>query len=197
MLWPSTYNTDGKAIRKLSRKKGVYVLCDLDSIPIYVGKSDSKKEGIQSRVRRHLTSARSDVIANRQIDIWEIAWVWAYPVDDSGEIPSLENTIFHYYDPQHPLMNGKVPPKPAGTLAVPNPTQIVQVMSDKEIAEKRDPALRLPRQAEHYSQIVGHFLAVKDSKNIARAMNSHFQRLAKYHRELLGLATHAEVGGDD
>ena len=27
--------------------------------------------------------------------------------------------------------------------------------------EKKDPALRLPRQAEHYSQIVGHFLAVK------------------------------------
>ena len=33
-----------------------------------------------------------------------------------------------------------------------------------EIHEKRDPALRLPRQAEHYSQIVGHFLAVKNSR---------------------------------
>ena len=58
-------------------------------------------------------------------------------------------------------------------------------MSDGEIAEKRDPALRLPRQAEHYSQIVGHFLAVKNSREIARAMNSHFERLAKYHKDLL------------
>jgi hypothetical protein len=36
-------------------------------------------------------------------------------------------------------------------------------MADAEIAEKRDPVLRLPRQAKHYSQIVGHFLAVKNS----------------------------------
>ena len=49
--------------------------------PIYVGQS---VDGIRSRVNRHLTSARSDIIANRQIDVWEIAWVWAYPVAIEG-----------------------------------------------------------------------------------------------------------------
>ena len=73
--------------------------------------------------------------------------------------------------------------------------QKVQVMTDAEIAEKKDPALRLPRQAEHYSQIVGHFLAVKNSKEIAGAIQAHFERLQKYHRELLGLAT--DVEGDN
>ena len=67
-------------------------------------------------------------------------------------------------------------------------------MADDEISEKKDPALRLPRQAEHYSQIVGHFLAVKNSKEIAGAIQAHFERLQKYHKELLGLAT--EVEGD-
>ena len=67
-------------------------------------------------------------------------------------------------------------------------------MSDAEIAEKKDPALRLPRQAEHYSQIVGHFLAVKNSSEIAGAIQAHFERLQKYHRPLLGLAI--EVEGD-
>ena len=67
-------------------------------------------------------------------------------------------------------------------------------MSDAEIAEKKDPALRLPRQAEHYSQIVGHFLAVKNSREIAGAIQAHFERLQKYHRQLLGLAV--EVEGD-
>jgi hypothetical protein len=67
-------------------------------------------------------------------------------------------------------------------------------MADAEIEEKRDPALRLPRQAEQYSQIVGHFLAVKNSKEIAVAIQAHFQRLHKYHRELLKYAT--EVEGD-
>jgi len=73
--------------------------------------------------------------------------------------------------------------------------QKVQVMTDAEIAEKKDPALRLPRQAEHYGQIVGHFLAVKNSKEIAAAIEAHFERLEKDHRELLGLATNLE--GDD
>jgi hypothetical protein len=67
-------------------------------------------------------------------------------------------------------------------------------MSDDEILEKLDPALRLPRQAEHYSQIVGHFLAVKNSKEIAVAIQAHFQRLSKYHRQLLGRAQ--EIEGD-
>jgi hypothetical protein len=62
------------------------------------------------------------------------------------------------------------------------------VMSDIEIAEKLDPALRLPRQAEHYSQIVSHFLAVKNSKEIAGAIQAHFERLRRYHQQLLGLA---------
>ncbi len=182
-----------KAVAKLTNKIGVYVLCDLDDVPIYVGQS---VDGIRSRVRRHLTSARSDIIANRQIDVWEIAWVRAFPVDDRDEIAIIENTIFHYYDSRQPLMNGKVPPKPTRELAFPEPAQIIQVMSDGEIAEKRDPALRLPRQAEHYSQIVGHFLAVKNSREIARAMNSHFERLAKYHKDLLGRAIEMEDGAD-
>jgi hypothetical protein len=118
-------------------------------------------DGIRSRVNRHLTSARSDIIANRQIDVWEIAWVWAYPVKDKAEIGVLEDDLFHAFNAKSALMNGKVPKPLAIRARPPDPSQTVQVMSDPEIAEKKDPALRLPRQAEHYSQIVGHFLAVR------------------------------------
>ena len=89
-------------------------------------------------------------------------------------------------------MNGRVPPAPTQQSDIPEPAQIVQVMADSEIEEKRDLALRLPRQAEHYSQIVGHFLAVKNSREIAGAIHAHFQRLQKYHRELLNLAVNIE-----
>jgi hypothetical protein len=54
---------------------------------------------------------------------------------------------------------------------------------------------RLPRQAAHYAQIVGHFLEVKESKEIARAMAAHFQRLARYHETLLGIG--ASVAADE
>lgn len=180
-----------RAVASLTAKIGVYVLCDLDQVPIYVGQST---DGIRARVRRHLTSARSDIIANRQIDVWEIAWVWTYPVETKADIGRLEDALFHHYDKKSALMNGKLPPKPKGKFVLPKPAQVVQVMSNEEIAEKKEAALRLPRQAEHYSQIVGHFLAVKNSKEIARAIQAHFVRLQRYHRTLLNLAT--DVEGD-
>jgi hypothetical protein len=180
-----------KAVRSLTNQIDCYILCDLNNVPIYVGQST---DGIRARVNRHLTSARSDIIANRQIDVWEIAWVWAYPVEDRSTIGEIEDALFHNFHKTSALMNGKVPKKPSTRLRPPQPDQVVQVMSDVEIAEKRDPALRLPRQAEHYSQIVGHFLAVKYSKEIAGAIQAHFERLQKYHRELLRLAT--DIEGD-
>jgi GIY-YIG catalytic domain len=183
-----------RAVSTLINDMGVYILCDLDDVPMHVGQS---KDGIRNRARRHLTSARSDIISNRQIDVWEIAWVRAYAVSKKEDIDPLEAALFHFYDRKNSLMNGQVPGLPAVPISMPAPTQIMQVMSDAEIAEKRDPALRLPRQAEHYSQIVGHFLAVKNSKEIARAMNSHFERLSRYHRELLGQAIETEDGGSE
>ena len=184
-----------RAVRRLTNKIGCYVLCDLDQIPIYVGQS---VDGIRARVNRHLTSARSDIIANRQVDVWEIAWVWAYPVEDREDIGPLENALFHEFHPKSALMNGKVPKQKTSRAELPKPLQAVQVMADAEIMEKKDPALRLPRQAEHYSQIVGHFLAVKNSKEIAGAIQAHFERLQKYHRQLLGLAEEVEGdSGDD
>lgn len=180
-----------RAVRTLTNDIGCYVLCDLDEVPIYVGQS---VDGIRARVNRHLTSARSDIIANRQIDVWEIAWVWAYPVRNKADISPLEDILFHNFHKRSALMNGKAPKPSTNEAKSPEPSQRVQVMSDAEIAEKKDPALRLPRQAEHYSQIVGHFLAVKNSREIAGAIQAHFDRLQKYHQQLLGLAV--EVEGD-
>jgi hypothetical protein len=140
-----------------------------------------------------LTSARSDIIANRQIDVWEISQVWTYPVNSREEIGPLEAVLYHHFDPQSQLMNGTVPPVPPPGSVVPEPAQKITVMNPEEIAEKRDPVQRLPRQAAHYAQIVGHFLEVKQSKQIARAMSAHFQRLSRYHNSLLGIA----IEGDD
>lgn len=182
-----------RAVSELTNAVGVYVLCDLDQIPMYVGQS---KDGIRSRVRRHLTSARSDIIANRQIDVWEIAWVWAFPVE-RNEIDNLEAMLYWHYHQINPLMNGSVPARPLIPAPVPAPAQVVKVMADSEIVEKRDTALRLPRQAEHYSSIVGHFLAVKNSRQVARAMHAHFERLRRYHSQMLNLASDEETSGEE
>ena len=160
----------------------MYALCDLDAVPIYVGQST---DGIQSRVRRHLTSARSDVIANRQIDVWEVGFVWAWPVTNEKHIPALEAHLFHRYHAASPLMNGSLPEYPdALPFDEPEKTE-VQVVEDAELARRRDPAYRLPRQAEHFTRLVDHILNVKDSGELRRALVAHYARLSSYYDDFL------------
>jgi len=168
-----------KAVGTLTTQIGVYILADLDNVPLYVGQST---DGI----RRHLTSARSDIIANRQIDIWEVAFVWEYPVENKADMGALEAALFHHFDKNSRLMNGTIPSVPDMAFALPDRSNIVQVMPDDEMLEKKDSEQRLPRQAKHYADIVSHFLAVKNSSQIARAMDAHFERLSKYHTSMLG-----------
>lgn len=175
------------ALTTLTNEVGVYALCDLDGTPIYVGQS---VDGIRARVNRHLTSARSDIIANRQIDVWEIAYVKAWPAANSSDIPDLEATLFNVFNSNKTLMNGSilklsVPiPNP-----LPEPLQTVQVMSDDDIKVRRDPMLRLPRQIEHIGRLVDHILSVKDSSQLRRSLNAHFERLEGYRRALLQQGT--------
>jgi hypothetical protein len=179
----------GQQVAGIPTDVGVYVLCDLDQVPIYVGQSGGGKSGggIRGRVQRHLTSARSDVIANRQIDVWEIAFVWAYPAD-KGHIPALEAHLFAQFHHNSPLMNGAVLPDP-GPLAFPPPEPIrIQVMTDEEIEIRKHPALRLPRQARHYERLLDHIVNVKDAKELRLALVAHFDRLQRYHRAFLEAA---------
>src|SRR5262245_29325077 len=95
----------------LTREIGVYAICDLDNIPIYVGQTVSKKErGIIGRVRRHLTSARSDLIGNRQLDPWELAFVRAWPVQNEDDVTELERLVHQAYG--ETIVAGRLLPPP-------------------------------------------------------------------------------------
>jgi hypothetical protein len=171
------------ALKELTNEIGVYALCDLDEVPIYVGQS---VDGIRARVNRHLTSARSDIIANRQIDVWEIAYVKAWPVETVFDISYLEAVLFKTFNSAKTLMNGSIP-ELARTMppAVPEPAQTVQVMSDSDIEVRRDPMLRLPRQIEHIGRLVDHILSVKNSAQLRRSLVAHFERLDAYRKAFL------------
>ncbi len=162
---------------------GVYALCDLDEVPIYVGQS---VDGIRKRVRRHLTSARSDIIANRQVDVWEIAYVWAWPCESQNTINSLEAFLFHQFNTRSRLMNGTIPANPEA-LPFPSPEKArIQIMPDEEIDIRRNPSRRLPRQSQFYFQLVDHILNVKDSPELRRSLSAHFDRLSRYHQHFIG-----------
>lgn len=169
------------ALQALTDNVGVYALCDLDSVPVYVGQS---VDGIRSRVRRHLTSARSDVIANRQIDVWEIAYVWAWPVKAVNCIAPLESRLFNEFDAETRLMNGKALAPPDHSVQVPE-KQIVQVIEENERMTRLDPALRLPRQIQQYNLLVDYILNVKDAKHLKRSLDAHFERLVRFHKTFM------------
>ena len=161
---------------------GVYALCDLDAVPIYIGQST---DGIRSRVRRHLTSARSYVIANRQIDVWEVAFVWAWPMEDVGQIDVVEAKLFHQFDKQSRLMNGSVPAKPKGKVAMPNKVEL-QVLPDEEIVLRQGARQRFPRQSQQVALLLDYILETYDKRHLRRSLHAHFERLARYYRNFQG-----------
>lgn len=148
---------------------------------IYVGKSlRGKAEGIRPRIRRHLTSARSDVVANRQLDVWEVAYVWAWPVENEDELTHLEAQLFHKFDRQSSLVNGTVPPEPTNLIAEPKIID-VQVMTDAEIEVRRQPRYRFPRQVQQFNQLLDYILHTKDESHLRRALDVHFRRVERFY----------------
>lgn len=169
-----------KQLSGLTNNVGVYALCDLDEVPIYIGQST---DGIRKRVQRHLTSARSDVIANRLIDVWEVAFVWAWPMPGATrkQIGDLERHLANRYHKLKPLMNGKILPPPANTPENIPQVERVEILPVEEIDKRKDPLLRLPRQMEHFTNLFSHILEVKDKEDLRRALRAHFERLSAYY----------------
>lgn len=183
------------SLRNLTDNVGVYALCDLDKTPIYIGQS---ADGIRTRVNRHLTSARSDVIANRQLDIWEICEVWAWPIGEKlpsstpdnekrsqkKTINNLEDYLINHYNVENPLVNGKLPTTTDIESAIPE-KQIVEIMSSDERNLRLDPSRRLPRQLEHLTNLFSHILEVKNNSEQRRMLRVHFNRTKAYYENFM------------
>lgn len=181
-----------KAVATLTGQIGVYGLIDLDGVPLYIGQS---VDGIRQRVQRHLTSARSDIIANRQIDIWEVAEVWAWPVEDRSQISPLEAGLFAHFDAISALMNGSIPHSDS-PAPYRSPAQIVEILGADDRRIRLDPSVRLPRQIEQYQRLVDHILVVKDAAHLRRSVDAHYARLSRYHAAFLH-RDDAPLGSED
>jgi hypothetical protein len=56
---------------------GCYAFYDYDGEPIYVGQTN---ERLRTRVRRHLTNQRTDAVAMRILDVFEVAEIELWPL---------------------------------------------------------------------------------------------------------------------
>jgi hypothetical protein len=76
---------EGRAVG--NAKYGVYAFYDFDREPIYVGQTN---EQLRTRVRRHLTNQRTDAVAMRVLDIFEVASLQMWPLWDLEGVTAAE-----------------------------------------------------------------------------------------------------------
>ena len=70
---------DGQGRKAGDCTRGVYLFIDYDGEPIYVGQTTEK---LRTHIRRHLTNQRTDAVAMRVLDPFEVAEVEMWPFWD-------------------------------------------------------------------------------------------------------------------
>lgn len=145
-----------------SSKWGVYAFYDYDGEPIYVGQTN---EQLRVRVQRHLTNQRTDAVAMRILDIFEVAEIEIWPLWDLADKPAkdkeallalnaaeytaylgaIENSRFRA------ILNEKIPPV---SDPVQLPASLRRPLVSEETREEREhPDIRIARRAETISRL--------------------------------------------
>ncbi|MFI9053396.1 GIY-YIG nuclease family protein [Streptomyces anulatus] len=141
---------------------GCYAFYDYDGEPIYVGQTN---EQLRTRVRRHLTNQRSDAVAMRILDVFEVAEMELWPLweleglskkDESARrrLDALEYSAYLQSIEQskfNAILNEKIPPRSERTELP--PSRRFQLISDETREERGHPDIRIARRAETLSRL--------------------------------------------
>jgi GIY-YIG catalytic domain-containing protein len=93
LLSEALNETDDEGRKWADAKWGVYAFYDYEGEPIYVGQTN---EQLRVRVRRHLTNQRTDAVAMRVLDVFEVAELAFYPLWDYQTTPGNDPTARKY-----------------------------------------------------------------------------------------------------
>lgn len=158
--------TDASGRKWADARWGCYAFYDYDGEPIYVGQTN---EQLRTRVRRHLTNQRTDAVAMRILDVFEVAEMELWPlwefdgvaktggpdgeraqrrldaVEYSAYLRAIETSRFHA------ILNEKIPPASA-RVALPASGRFLLV-SEQTRRERGHPDVRIARRAETLSRL--------------------------------------------
>ena len=147
-------------------KWGCYAFYDYDKQPIYVGQTI---ERLRVRVGRHLTNQRTDVVAMRILDVFEVAEVELFPLWEyqevttrSPEFPAAKRHLdaleFALYQKViqkslfQAVLNEQLPRNPGPLDSLP-PSLRFSVAGGATRAEREHDDVRLARRAETISRL--------------------------------------------
>jgi len=145
-----------------SSQWGVYAFYDYDGEPIYVGQTN---EQLRVRVQRHLTNQRTDAVAMRILDVFEVAEIELWPLwnlsgyarkdaDARAQLDAAEYTA--YLDAIansrfKAILNEKIPPV-SEPITLP-PSLRRTLIDPKMRVERGHPDIRIARRAETISRL--------------------------------------------
>lgn len=153
---------DGEGRRWADAQWGVYAFYDYDGEPIYVGQTN---EQLRTRVRRHLTNQRTDAVAMRILDVFEVADLEIWPIwelegtsrsdpaaraqlnalEYSAYLAAIEASRFKA------ILNEKIPPE---SDLVPLPASFrASLISQAARTLRGHPDIRIERRAETISRL--------------------------------------------
>ncbi|MFF0909729.1 GIY-YIG nuclease family protein [Microbacterium enclense] len=120
LLSEALASTDSASGKQLGSCIGVYAFYDYDGEPIYVGQT---AENFRTRIGRHLTGQRSDTLAYRILDPFEVAEMQLWPAEylrgDPQKVAKLNALEYSVYinaiddSKYHAILNEKIPPRSA------------------------------------------------------------------------------------
>lgn len=153
-------STDPASGKKMRSCIGVYAFYDYDGEPIYVGQTT---ENFGTRIGRHLTGQRSDTLAYRILDPFEVADMELWPIDHARALPvedrrrAVDALEYSAYlsaiekSKYRAILNEKIPPV-SPVVELPNshrfPLVPVEMRPDRE-----HPDVRIARRAETLARV--------------------------------------------
>lgn len=149
---------DPASCKKLGSCMGVYAFFDYDGEPIYVGQT---WENFSTRVGRHLRGQRSDTLAYRILDPFEVAEMELYPVESlrsdkekRSRLDAIEYSVYRSAianSSYGAILNEKIPPV-SGLVELPDCYRFSLV--PQEMREDREhPDIRIARRAETLARV--------------------------------------------
>lgn len=160
LLRDAMRETDLTSGKTLGNCIGVYAFYDYDGEPIYVGQT-WEKFGI--RVARHLTGQRTDTVAYRILDPFEVAEMELYPAMDLLGLPNSEKVsqinAIEYSAYCHAIenskyraiLNEKIPPI-SPRVELPKSYRFNLIPEDMR-GERDHPDVRIARRAETLARV--------------------------------------------
>lgn len=151
---------DPESGKTLNSCIGVYAFYDYDGEPIYVGQTT---EDFGTRIGRHLRGQRSDTLAYRILDPFEVAEMELWPLESARNLSRLEKTRaldrleYSVYmeairqSRYQAILNEKIPPR-SSEVELPASYRF-PLVADEMRQERDHPDVRIARRAETLARV--------------------------------------------